>query len=81
MNLAVWFALHTWFRKAVQVQAARVSFDIPVSSSLDPWALALLTAAVLAIFRLKIGIIPILLACAGDGIVLHLLGAAPWLET
>lgn len=52
---AVWFALHTWFRKAVQVQAARVSFDIPVPSSLDPWALALLTAAVLAIFRFKMG--------------------------
>lgn len=75
LNLAVWFALHTWFREGVPVHAAGLSFDVPVPSSLDPWALALSAAAVLAIFRFKVGMIPTLLACAAAGVVLHLLGA------
>jgi len=75
LNLAVWFALHTWFRESVPVRAAGLSFDVPVPASLDPWALALSAAAVLAIFRFKVGMIPTLLACAAAGVVLHLLGA------
>lgn len=75
LNLAVWFALHSWFREAVPVQAAGLSFDVPVLASLDPWALALSAAAVIAIFRFKLGMIPTLLACAAAGIALHLLGA------
>ena len=75
LNLAVWFALHTWFREADPVRAAGLSFDVPVPASLDPWALALSAAAVVAIFRFKVGMIPTLLACAAAGVVLHLLGA------
>lgn len=75
LNLAVWFALHTWFREGAPVRAAGLSFDVPVPASLDPWAFALSAAAVLAIFRFKVGMIPTLLACAAAGVVLHLLGA------
>ena len=75
LNLAVWFALHTWFREGVPVRAAGLSFDVPDPASLDPWALALSAAAILAIFRFKVGMIPTLLACAAAGVVLHLLGA------
>ena len=75
LNLAVWFALHTWFRAAHPVRAMGLSFDAPILSSLDPWALALSLAAVIAIFRFKAGMIPTLLACAGVGVVLHLVGA------
>ncbi|WP_165982729.1 chromate efflux transporter [Dankookia rubra] len=74
LNLAVWFALHTWFHEAHRIRAAGLSFDAPVLSSLDPWALALSAAAMLAIFRFKVGMIPTLLACSAVGIVLHLLG-------
>jgi chromate transporter len=74
LNLAVWFALHTWFHEAHRVRAAGLSFDAPVLSSLDPWALALSAAAMLAIFRFRAGMIPTLLACSAAGIVLHLLG-------
>ena len=45
-----------------------LSFDAPVPASLDPWALALSAAAVLAIFRFKAGMIPTLLACAVLGV-------------
>ncbi len=75
LNLAVWFALHTWFRKARPFRALALSFDVSVPASIDPWALALSAAAVVAIFRFKAGMIPILLACAGAGTVMHFVGA------
>jgi chromate transporter len=77
LNLAVWFALHTWFGKARPVRGFGLSFDAPVPSSLDLWALALSAAAMLAIFRFKAGFIPTLLACSATGIVLHVMGVAP----
>ncbi|MBN9561994.1 MAG: chromate efflux transporter [Alphaproteobacteria bacterium] len=72
LNLAVWFALHTWFRDALLVRTLGLSFDAPVPTSLDPWALALSAAALVAIFRFKAGMIPTLLTCAVAGVVLHL---------
>ena len=74
LNLAVWFALHTWFRNAFPVRTMGLSFDAPVPTSLDPWALALSAAAIVAIFHFKAGMIPTLLACAVAGVVLHLVG-------
>ncbi len=75
LNLAVWFALHTWFREGRPVHLPGLSFDVPVPASLDPWALTLSAAAVIAIFRFKAGMIPTLLACSAAGISLHLVGA------
>jgi chromate transporter len=74
LNLAVWFALHTWFRQAISVRAFGMSFDLPVAASLDPWSAALSAAAVAAIFRFNVGMIPTLLACAGAGVLLHFAG-------
>lgn len=75
LNLAVWFALHTWFQEGRPVHIPGLSFDVPVLASLDPWALALSAAAVIAIFRFKAGMIPTLVACAVFGVVLHMIGA------
>jgi chromate transporter len=74
LNLAIWFALHTWFRQARPVRGFGLSFDAPVLPSLDLWALALSAAAILAIFRFKAGMIPTLLACSVAGIILHVIG-------
>jgi chromate transporter len=74
LNLAVWFALHTWFREGRPVHLPGLSFDVPVLASLDPWALALSATAVVAIFRFRAGMIPTLLACAVLGVVLHVVG-------
>jgi chromate transporter len=38
------------------------------------WALALSAAAMIAMFRFKIGMIPTLAGCSAAGIVLYLLG-------
>ncbi len=74
LNLAVWFALHTWFRETHPFRTLGIGFDAPVLTSLDPWALALSAAALVAVFRFKVGMIPTLLACSAAGIVLHLVG-------
>ncbi len=74
LNLAVWFALHTWFRETRPMRAMGMGFDAPVIGSLDPWALALSAAAIIAVFRFKVGMIPTLLACSVVGIALHFAG-------
>ena len=74
LNLAVWFALHTWFRGTRPVRVMGFGFDAPVLTSLDPWALALSVAAMVAVFRLKAGMISTLLACSAIGVVLYLAG-------
>jgi chromate transporter len=75
LNLATWFAIHSVFRTTVSVRAFPLSFDAPVFSSVDPWALALSLAAAIAIFRFKIGMIPTLAASCAAGILLYLAGA------
>jgi chromate transporter len=75
LNLAIWFALHTVFRQVTAVHGYGLSFDMPVLTSVDAWALALSVAAIVAIFRFKVGMITTLLACSAVGIILHLAGA------
>jgi chromate transporter len=74
LNLAIWFALHTIFREVRPVHGYGLSFDMPVLTSVDPWALALAVAAAIAIFRFKAGMIPTLATCCCAGIVLYLAG-------
>jgi chromate transporter len=71
LNLAVWFALHTWFGQSRPVRALGLSFDAPEVASLDPWALALSAAALLAVLRFKAAAAPTLLGCAAAGLALH----------
>jgi len=75
LNLAVWFAIHTVFREVDPVRLFPLTFDAPRLSSVNPWALALSVAAIIAIFRLKIGMIPTLMGCSGAGLLLFLAGA------
>jgi chromate transporter len=75
LNLAIWFALHTIFRGVTPVHAYGLSFDMPMLASVNLWALALSIAAIIAIFRFKVGMIPTLVACSAVGVVLHLAGA------
>jgi chromate transporter len=75
LNLAVWFAIHTVFRAVDPVQFFPLSFDAPRLSSVDPWALFLSVAAIVAIFRLKVGMIPTLIGCCSAGLLLYFAGA------
>ena len=56
LNLALWFALHVLFREVVPFEAGPLSLDMPVLGSLDGLAAALSALALVAVFRLKLGL-------------------------
>ena len=73
LNLAIWFALHILFREVREVQIAGMSIDWPVAASIDIAALLLTAAAVVAVFRFKAGVLPVIGGCAAAGVLLHLI--------
>lgn len=76
LNLAVWFSLHTIFHEVRPVRGFGLAFDLPVLGSLDPAALILSVAAIVATLRLGAGLVPVLAGCAAAGLALHLVGYA-----
>jgi chromate transporter len=72
LNLAVWFGAHVIFHQMTTFRGFGLALDVPVLASLDAWALALSLAAIIAIFGLRAGMIPTLLACSAAGVMLHL---------
>lgn len=74
LNLSIWFAVHTLFRQVTQVRSYGLSFDLPVLTSLNMWAALLAVGAALAIFRFKVGMIPVLVGCALAGVGLNMAG-------
>jgi chromate transporter len=49
--------------------------DMPVPGSASVWAILLALAAIVAVFRFRAGVIPVLAGCALTGLLLHLMGA------
>ena len=76
LNLAVWFGLHVLFGEVREVEGFGVSLDIPVLATIDPAALVLTLAAIVAVFHLKIGMIPVLAACSAAGVLYFLAAGA-----
>jgi chromate transporter len=72
LNLAVWFALHVLFAEVHKAQALGLVLDMPVLASVNLPALVLTLAALLAVFRFKVGMIPVLITCSIAGIIYHL---------
>jgi chromate transporter len=75
LNLALWFAIHLIFHEVRFVRGYGFAFDAPVLASVNVWALVLSVAAAVAIFRLRIGMIPVLALSALAGVLLYFLGA------
>ena len=67
LNLALWFAIHTLFAKVNAVPTPTGSLDVPVLASINLPALALSTAALIAVLRFKAGVLPVLLCSAAAG--------------
>jgi chromate transporter len=74
LNLSVWFALHTIFRRTETIAYHPLQLDVPVWASLEPGALVLAVAALIAILKFKVGMGWTLIGSA-------LIGAAYWLLT
>jgi chromate transporter len=76
LNLTVWFATHVLFGEVRTVRAGPIEANLPVMSSIDVAALALAAVAMIAMFRLKLGIVLTLAICGAAGIALRLAGWA-----
>jgi chromate transporter len=73
LNLAVWFALHILFAEVRELTALGVTLQVAAPASVNLPSLVLTLGAVLAVFRYKAGMIAVLGACSGLGIVYYLL--------
>ncbi len=74
MNLALWFALHVIFREVRTLDfLGATGPDVPVPGSIDWRAAALALAAMIAMLRFRIGMLPTLAACALAGAAMGLL--------
>jgi chromate transporter len=72
LNLAVWFGLHVLFGEVHEVEGFGMSLDIPVFATIDPAALVLTLAAIVAVFHFRIAMIPVLAACSAAGVLYFL---------
>jgi len=68
-NLTLWFAIHVLFRAATDLQVGPVDMPVPVLASFD-WRVGVIAAmAGVLIFRLKLGIMPVLGICGLAGLL------------
>ena len=74
VNLAVWFALHVLFASVRTLAVFGLSLEVPVLSSLDPAALALVLLALAAIFVARLGMLATLGLCSAASVGLDALG-------
>ncbi len=69
LNLAVWLGLHTLFNQTQTLSALGITMDVPLAQSLDVAALVIAGCAVVALFRFKMGVVPVLLASCLAGVL------------
>jgi chromate transporter len=67
LNLAIWFAIHALFGQVREVPFATGAIDVPVLASLNVPAAVLAAGAIVAIFRFRAGVPPVLGTCAALG--------------
>jgi chromate transporter len=53
------------------------SVELPLIASVDAWAVALASAALIAVFWYDVGILPLLAGAVAVGLCLRLVGALP----
>jgi chromate transporter len=76
LNLALWFALHVVFRAHAPVRWGPLELLVPELASLDPLSLAIAGAALFAMLRFHVGMLPTLGASALLGVVTRWIAAS-----
>jgi chromate transporter len=76
LNLAIWFGLHTLFGQVDERHAFGMLLHVPVLSTLSVASLVLSVAAMLALFRFKVGMIPTLIGCSMAGMAIYVAGGS-----
>ena len=66
--------MHVIWREVVPLTLGPLRLALPVPGSVDWWAAALSALALVAVFRLKLGMVPVLAGAAALGILLRLSG-------
>ena len=74
LNLAVWFAIHTWFAEVRPLRAMGIDMDIPVVASANFWGIVLSLVAMALVFAFRAGMLTTLAASAAAGLGLHAVG-------
>lgn len=69
LNLSVWFGVHVIFASVSEEHVGPLRLWVPEVSTLQPVSLALAVAALVAMLRIKIGMIPVLAASAAIGAI------------
>lgn len=70
-NLAMWFAVHVLFARTVPLAVGPLHVNLPDPGSLQLVPLVIAMAAFIGIFRLRLGVIPLLGMCAAAGWLLR----------
>jgi chromate transporter len=71
LNLAIWFALHVVFREVITIDSWGLNLALPNPASVDWAAAGLAVAALLAVFRFRVGTGYLLAGAALAGLLLH----------
>lgn len=74
LNLAIWFAIHVIWREVQRIEAGPLSMELPVLGSIDWLAAGLSALALVAVFRLRLGMTTVLAGVAVLGIGLYAAG-------
>ena len=77
LNLAIWFGLRVMFAELTDVTLlglGDISVSLPVMSTFDPVASAIMAGALLAITRFGVGMIKVLVVSATTGLALGFIG-------
>ena len=74
LNLAVWFGLHVVFDEVRTIASFGLELDVPVWSTVNLTAAALVLAALVAVFRFHRGPVTVLAGCAVAGMALAVAG-------
>ena len=69
LNLASWFGLHVVFAEVSEVRTFGMTLNVPAWETVDVAALALAAAALVAMLRFKVGMIPTLAISAMLGTI------------
>jgi chromate transporter len=72
LNLALWFALHVMFARVDERWFGPLRLFVPEWRTLDAAALALASAAMLAMLRFRLGVVPAVLAAGAIGLLVRL---------
>ncbi|MFT6530490.1 MAG: chromate transporter [Limimaricola cinnabarinus] len=67
LNLAVWFGVHGLFARQIALTGGQLDVDLPVPASVEPVAALIAVAAAIALFRFRLGVLPVLIAAALAG--------------